>query len=146
MLKFSKSRSDFKVKFTRSKIMVPCERPCHKGYTCAIRKLYCFWFESYSHGKTLIKRRSNFKVKVTRSKIIVPYWSHLSGNISTMNPSTDTIGWPSCSVPFFLRLLILSSAPFSPLVYPTGWAAVLAWLSYKTWMSGKTYKFKEGSK
>ena len=35
-LKFFKSRSNFKVKVTRSKVMVPCERSCHKEYTCAI--------------------------------------------------------------------------------------------------------------
>ena len=35
-LKFFKSRSNFKVNVTRSKIMVPCERSCHKEYTCAI--------------------------------------------------------------------------------------------------------------
>ena len=35
-LKFFKSRSNFKVKVTRSNIMVPCERSCHKEYTCAI--------------------------------------------------------------------------------------------------------------
>ena len=33
---FCKSRSNFKVKVTSSKIMVPCERSCHKEYTCAI--------------------------------------------------------------------------------------------------------------
>ena len=37
-LKFFKSRSNFKVKVTRSKIMVPCEKSCHKEYTCAIWK------------------------------------------------------------------------------------------------------------
>ena len=31
-LKFFKSRSNFKVKVTRSKVMVPCERSCHKEY------------------------------------------------------------------------------------------------------------------
>ena len=36
MLKFFKSRSKFKVKVTRSKMMVPCERSCHKEYTCEI--------------------------------------------------------------------------------------------------------------
>ena len=35
-LKFFKSRSNFKVKVTRSKMMVPCERSCPKEYTCAI--------------------------------------------------------------------------------------------------------------
>ena len=34
MLKFLKNRSKFKVKVTRSKIMVPCERSCHKEYIC----------------------------------------------------------------------------------------------------------------
>ena len=32
MLKFFKSRSNFKVKVTRSKIMVQLERSCHKEY------------------------------------------------------------------------------------------------------------------
>ena len=35
-LKFFKSRSNFKVKVTKSKITVPSERSCHKEYTCAI--------------------------------------------------------------------------------------------------------------
>ena len=34
-LKFFKSRSNFKIKVTRSNIMVPCERSCHKKYICA---------------------------------------------------------------------------------------------------------------
>ena len=32
-LKFYKSRSNFKVKVTRSKILVPVERSCHMEYT-----------------------------------------------------------------------------------------------------------------
>ena len=36
MLKFLKRRSKFKVKVTRSKIVEPCERSCHKEYTCEI--------------------------------------------------------------------------------------------------------------
>ena len=51
-LKFIKSRSTFKVKVTRSKIMVPCERSCHKKNTCAIWKPYLFWIESYGQGQT----------------------------------------------------------------------------------------------
>ena len=35
-LKIFKSRSNFKVKVTKSKITVPSERSCHKEYTCAI--------------------------------------------------------------------------------------------------------------
>ena len=34
--KFFESRSNFKVKVTRSKIFVPIERSCHKEYTCEI--------------------------------------------------------------------------------------------------------------
>ena len=33
---FFKSRSNFKFKVTRSNMMVPCERSCHKKYTSAI--------------------------------------------------------------------------------------------------------------
>ena len=36
MLKFFKSRSNFKVKVTTSKVMVPCERSCYKEYTYEI--------------------------------------------------------------------------------------------------------------
>ena len=32
------------------KIMVPCERYCHKEYTYEIWKLYLQWFESYGQG------------------------------------------------------------------------------------------------
>ena len=39
-LKFYKSRSNFKVKVTRSKIMVPSESSCHKEYRYEILKLY----------------------------------------------------------------------------------------------------------
>ena len=54
-LKFFKSRSNFKVKVTRSNFMVPCERSCHKEYTCAIWKPYHFWFESYGQGWSFLK-------------------------------------------------------------------------------------------
>ena len=35
-VKVFQNRSNFKVKVTRSKIIVPCERSCHKEYTRAI--------------------------------------------------------------------------------------------------------------
>ena len=35
-VKVFKSRSNFKVKVTRSKILVPMERSCHKECTCKI--------------------------------------------------------------------------------------------------------------
>ena len=44
---FFKSRSNFKVKVTISKIMVPRERICHKEYTYEIWKLYLGWFGRY---------------------------------------------------------------------------------------------------
>ena len=47
MLKFFKSRSNFKVKVTRSKIMVPSERSCHKQYSRTIFKSQPFCLESY---------------------------------------------------------------------------------------------------
>ena len=49
-VKVFQSRSNFKVKVTRSKIMVPCERSCHKKYTYEIWKVYHFWFGSYGQG------------------------------------------------------------------------------------------------
>jgi hypothetical protein len=40
MLKFLKSGSNFKVKVTRSKLLVPIERPCHKKHTYEIPITY----------------------------------------------------------------------------------------------------------
>ena len=61
MFKFLKSRSNFKVKVSRSKILVPVERACHKEHTCnmkvpslAIQKLWPML--------KFLKSRSNFKV------------------------------------------------------------------------------------
>ena len=62
-LEFFKRRSNFKVKVTRSKIMVPCERSCHKQYTCAIWKLYHDWFY------IIMKVKAKFKVFVHASAI-----------------------------------------------------------------------------
>ena len=55
-LKFFKSRSNFKVKVTRSKFMVPSERSCHKQYTCAIWKLYLLRQESSGQGQSFCSR------------------------------------------------------------------------------------------
>ena len=65
-LKFLKSRSYFKVKVTRSKVMVQHERSYHKPYGTTSGK------EAMAQVKVL-KNRSNFKfkVKVTRSKVMV---------------------------------------------------------------------------
>ena len=43
MVNVFQTRSNFKVKVKRSKIMVPCKRSCHKEYTCAIWKPYHLW-------------------------------------------------------------------------------------------------------
>ena len=45
-LKFSESRSNFKVKVTRSNILVPVERSCCKECTYEIWKPYLFWWGS----------------------------------------------------------------------------------------------------
>ena len=45
-------------------VHVPCDRSCHKEYTCAMLKPYRFWFESNAKVKVFFKSRSNFKVKV----------------------------------------------------------------------------------
>ena len=49
-LKFLKSRSNFKVKITRSKIMVWCERSCLKEYTYEILKSYLLLFINHDQG------------------------------------------------------------------------------------------------
>ena len=78
-LKFFKSMSNFKVKVTMSKKMVPCERSGHKEYTCAIWKPYHFWFESYGLGLNFFKSRSNFKVRSQGKKL----WYHVKGLVTT---------------------------------------------------------------
>ena len=50
---------------------VPCERSCHKEYTCNMKALSLLVRKLWPRLK-LFKSRSNFKVKVTRSKIRVP--------------------------------------------------------------------------
>ena len=35
---------------SQGQILVPCERSCHKEYTCAIWNPYLFWFENYGQG------------------------------------------------------------------------------------------------
>ena len=47
---FSECHSKFKVKVTRSKFMVWCERSCHKEYTCEIWKPYLSGFTIYEQG------------------------------------------------------------------------------------------------
>ena len=51
-LKFLKSRSNFKIKVTRSKFMVRGERSCHKEWTSEIWKpyLHVHWLRIYSQG------------------------------------------------------------------------------------------------
>ena len=76
MLKFFKSSSNFKVKVMRSKIMVPCERSCHKifnthDYLCNLKALTLLVRKLWPKLK-FFKSRSNFKVKVTRSNNLVP--------------------------------------------------------------------------
>ena len=55
-----------------------------------------------------------------------PFIIYLSGSISIINPSTETMAWFSSTPPDCLRFCIRSSAPLRPAVNPTGWAAVVA--------------------
>ena len=57
--------------------------------------------------------------------------THLSGKSSTIKPSMETTGTPSATSPDLCRKLMRSSAPFSPAVKPTGWAAIVACPSCK---------------
>ena len=72
MLKFFKSRSKVTVKVTRSKCMVPSERPCHKEHTCQILKLYLIVFQSRSK----VTSRSQFKNMWFRQKGLVIRYTH----------------------------------------------------------------------
>jgi hypothetical protein len=71
VIKFLKRGSNFKVKVTRSKILVPIERSCHKETHMIYESLITCHSKDMAMLKFL-KRGSNFKVKVTRSKILVP--------------------------------------------------------------------------
>ena len=67
---FSLSDSKFKVKVTRLKIMVWCEKSCHKEYTCEIWKPYLFWFESYGQGSSFSKVGQTSRSRSHRSKFM----------------------------------------------------------------------------
>jgi ribosomal protein S21 len=67
MWKFLESRSNFKVKVTRSNIMVPIKRSCHKEYTYEIPITYRS--KDMANAKDFFKSGLNFKV--TRSNIMV---------------------------------------------------------------------------
>ena len=71
MVKVFQKKVKFQGQGHESKIMVPCERSCHKEYTSAISKPYFLIRKLWPRLK-FFKSRSNFKVKVTRSKIMVP--------------------------------------------------------------------------
>ena len=72
-LKFFKSRSNFKVKVTRSNIMVLCERSCHKEYTYEIWKLLMVW-----------KLRPRLKFLSTQPTPTLGLWHQLPGHSSRL--------------------------------------------------------------
>ena len=86
--KFFKSRSNFKVKVTRSKIMVPYERSCHKEYIYAIWKLYHFWFESYGQGLSFSKVGQTSRSRSQGQKL----WYHVKGLV-TRNTHMQYESW-----------------------------------------------------
>ena len=71
-IKFFKSRSKIKVKV---KLTAPCEMSCHKEYTCAIWKLYHFWFECYGQGLNFHSRTHDDAD--ARAMALAP-WTYLS--------------------------------------------------------------------
>ena len=66
-LKFLKSRSNLKVKVTRSKIMVWCERSCHKECTCEIWKSYLFLYARLQTGRIMVCWCPSVRVSVRPS-------------------------------------------------------------------------------
>ena len=64
-------RSNFKVKVTRSKFIVPYGRSYHEIHMCNMKALSLLVRKLWPRLK-FFRKRSNFKVKVTRYKIIVP--------------------------------------------------------------------------
>ena len=72
-LKFFESRSNFKVKVTRSKILVTMESSCHKECTYEIWKPYLFWLGSYGQvWKGLVTR--NVSVNKFHREYLQPYF------------------------------------------------------------------------
>ena len=72
--------SKFKVKVTRSKIMLWCERFCHKEYTCEIWKPYLSWFINYDQGESFWKVGQHSRSRSLGKKL----WYDVKGPI-TMN-------------------------------------------------------------
>ena len=102
-LKFFISRSNFKVKVTRSKIMVPCEKSCHKKYV---------QYESLiSSGKKVVAMVKVFQKKVKLQgqghevKTYCTMWKVLSQEIHMCNMKALSLLvrklWPR--VKFFRR-------------------------------------------
>ena len=81
-LNFLKSRSNFKVKVTMSKIMVWCKRSYHKKYTCEIWKPCLSRFISYDQGLTnwgvgtLIHPPWDWYFSIWNSILALDYFSH----------------------------------------------------------------------
>ena len=67
-LRFLKSRSNIKVKVTRSKIMEWRERSCHKKCTITNMKALAFLIWKIWPRLKFLKSKSNFEVKVTGKK------------------------------------------------------------------------------
>ena len=73
-----KSRSNFKVKVTRSKMFVPHERSCHKEYTCEKWKPYLYWFISYDQGLIFSKGGQTSMSRSQGKKL----WHQVKGLVS----------------------------------------------------------------
>jgi regulation of enolase protein 1 (concanavalin A-like superfamily) len=87
MLKFLKSKSNFKVKVTRSNIMIPIERSCHKEHIYEIPITYT---QNIWSMLKFLKSGSNFKVKFTRSNITLPIERSCH---KTKGPGATSLTW-----------------------------------------------------
>ena len=121
-VKFFKSRSNFKVNVTRSKLIVPRERCCHKEYTCAIWKPHLFWFESYGQGWSFSKVGQTSRSRSQGKKL----WYHVKGvitrNTHVQYESHITSGlkvWPRLK--FFLKVGQTSRSRSQGKNYGTRW-------------------------
>jgi hypothetical protein len=75
MLKFLKSGSNFKVKVTRSNILVPIERSCHKEHTYEIWKPYHLPFKRYGQCQSFADRQTSRQTdRQTDGQAYMPYW------------------------------------------------------------------------
>ena len=103
-LKFFKSRSNVKVKVTRSKILVPMERSCHKECTYEIWKPYLFWLGSYGQGLSFLKVGQTSRSRSQGQNFWYPWKGLVTRNIHVKyESSTYSSSWVIGKVKVFVH-------------------------------------------